>query len=63
MSKFLSPGVIAGVLSFAAVLSSLLGKPALSAFLSDPTTAAHVTTAAGAIGAIVAGALSGVKSS
>ncbi|RVU17512.1 hypothetical protein [Methylobacterium oryzihabitans] len=61
MRKILTPGVVAGLLAAGAVAAGLAGRPALAAFLSDPDTAAHVVTAAGAIGALVAGALQGVR--
>ncbi|ACL62048.1 hypothetical protein [Methylobacterium nodulans] len=62
MTKFLTPGVVTGLLSAAAIGASLAGKPALAAFLTDPSTAANVLAALGAIGALAAGLLKGVRS-
>ncbi|MFE1599942.1 hypothetical protein [Methylobacterium sp. ID0610] len=62
MTKYLTPGVVAGLLSAAAVGAGLAGKPALAAFLNDPSTAANLLSAAGAVGALVAGVLKGVRS-
>ncbi|ACL61346.1 hypothetical protein [Methylobacterium nodulans] len=62
MTKFLTPGVVTGLLSAAAIGASLAGKPTLAAFLTDPSTAANVLAALGAIGALAAGLLKGVRS-
>ncbi|GJD92502.1 MULTISPECIES: hypothetical protein [Methylobacterium] len=61
MMKFVTPGVVAGVLTMAGVLSVAVGKPALGAFLSDPATAATVTAVVSGVGALLAGVLQGVK--
>ena len=63
MTKYLTPGVITGVLTAAAAVASFMGQDTLAAFFGDPTTAANVTQAVTAIGAIIAGFLSGVKPS
>lgn len=61
MTKFVTPGVVAGLFSMAGVLSVALGKPALGAFLGDPATAATVTQVVAGAGALVAGVLQGIK--
>jgi len=61
MRKLLTPGVIAGFLAAGAVAAGLAGKPALASYLGDPDTAAQVVTAAGAVMAIAAGILKGVR--
>jgi hypothetical protein len=61
MSKYLTPGVITGALSAAALVASFAGKPALAAFLSDPATVQNVLAVVGTVGTLVAGALSGIK--
>lgn len=61
MIQFVTPGVVAGLLSMAGILSVALGKPALGAFLSDPGTASTVTSVVGGVGALVAGVLQGVR--
>lgn len=59
MSKILAPGMIAGVLAMAGGLSVAFGKPALGAFLSDPSTAVAATAlVSGAVG-LVAGVMRG----
>jgi hypothetical protein len=63
ISKFITPGTVAGVLSFAAVISTLMGKPALAAVFSDPATATQITLVAGGIGALAAGVLKGIHGS
>ncbi|ACL57035.1 hypothetical protein [Methylobacterium nodulans] len=60
MTKFLTPGVVTGLLSGAAIGVSLAGKPALSAFLNAPSTAVNALAALGAVGALAAGLLKGV---
>jgi hypothetical protein len=60
MSKYITSGTVTAALSVAAILAGAFGKPALAAFLNDPTTAQITLTAAGAIGTFVAGVLKGV---
>lgn len=61
MRKVLTPGIIAGLLAAGAVAAGIAGKPALAAYLADPDTAAQAVTAAGAVMALVAGALKGIR--
>ncbi|MBV8564594.1 MAG: hypothetical protein JO163_08745 [Methylobacteriaceae bacterium] len=60
MSSLLTPGTIAGMLSFAGALSVAFRQPAFGAFLSDPTTAASATAVCSGIAALVAGGLKGL---
>ena len=61
MPKFLTAGSVAGLLGLGAALSIAFGKPALGAFLSDPSTATTVTAVATGLVALVAGVLKGVE--
>ncbi|ACA20257.1 hypothetical protein M446_5980 [Methylobacterium sp. 4-46] len=61
MTKILTPGVVTGLLSAAAVAASLAGRPALAAFFQDPGTAANVLALLGAAGALAAGFLKGAR--
>lgn len=58
--SMLTPGTITGILSFIGAITVALGKPALGAFLSDPTTAATLTGVISGAMALVAGAMTGV---
>lgn len=58
--KYVTPGTVTAVLSLAAMLAAVFGKPALSTFFNDPTTAQAVIGAVGAVGTLVAGILKGV---
>ncbi|MGY2050784.1 hypothetical protein [Methylobacterium sp. JK268] len=62
MTKFLTPGVVTGMLSAASVGAGLAGRPALAAYLDDPSTAANLLALLGAAGALAAGFLKGVRS-
>lgn len=61
MSKYVTLGTVSGVLAIAAVLAGAFGKPALQAFLSDPSTAQTVLTGLGAVLTLVAGVSQGIK--
>lgn len=60
MTALLTPGTITGACSLLAALSVLIGKPALGAFFSDPSTATAMTTVAGGAAGLVAGVLKGI---
>ena len=60
MSKFLTPGVIVGLLALAAGLSEAAGYPAAAAVIRDPATASFVTSVASAALGALAGGLAGV---
>jgi len=59
--KYVTPGTVTAVLSIAAVLSGVFGKPALAHFFDDPTTSQAVLVVIGNVGTLVAGLLAGVK--
>ena len=61
MSKYVTHGTVAGVLSFLAVVASAFGKPVLSAYLSNPDAVAEILQAFGAFGAIYAGVSKGIE--
>lgn len=61
MTKYLTPGTVAALLSVAAIVAGAFGKSALATFLNDPSTTQTVLTLAGAVGTLVAGILNGVK--
>lgn len=61
MSRFLTKGMVAGLLACAAGLSIAFGKPALGAFLADENTAATVTAVAAGLASLAAGVLEGVR--
>lgn len=60
MNSFITPGTVAGILSFAAALAAMLGKPALAAFFSDPATAAQLIALIGAALGLYAGFARGI---
>jgi hypothetical protein len=60
ISKYVTKGTVTAVLSVAAIAAGAFGKAGLAAFFSDPGTAGGILTVVGGIGALVAGALSGV---
>jgi hypothetical protein len=55
----LTSGIIVGLLAAISAASVALGKPALSVFLSDPTTATTVTSVVTGILSLAAGFLKG----
>lgn len=59
--SLVTPGVIGGILAFLGTITIAIGKPALGAFLSDPSTAQTVTAVVTGAIALVAGAAAGVK--
>jgi hypothetical protein len=61
MSKFLTVGVVTGVLGFAATVSSLFGFDALAGVLNDPATAATIQQAIGLALQLAAAFMGGVK--
>ncbi|ACL55602.1 hypothetical protein [Methylobacterium nodulans] len=61
MTKFLTPGVVAGALTFGAAVAMAAGKPALAAILNDPATASTATNILIGAGALLAGYLRGGK--
>lgn len=61
MMKYVSTGSVTGILSALALLAGLYGKPALQVFLADPATTQMVLQLLGAVGALVAGFLQGIK--
>lgn len=62
MPSFVTPGTIASLLSVAGIVSMAVGKPAMAAFLNDPTTAQTVTAVVSGGFSIAAGVLRGIKS-
>lgn len=61
MSKYLTLGNIAALLSVAAIIAGAFGKGALASFLNNPDTAQTILTVLGSIGTLVAGASKGVS--
>jgi hypothetical protein len=61
VSKFLTAGVIAGLFSLAGAVLQASGHPALGAFVSDPQTAATLSSVLNGALALAAGALAGIK--
>jgi uncharacterized protein (DUF3084 family) len=61
MDRFLTPGVLGGLLAIASASATAAGKPALGVFLSDPQTAATVSTVLTGILALAAGLAPGLK--
>jgi hypothetical protein len=60
MQNLLTPGVITGFLACAAALAGIFGRPALAAFLADPSTAELLLAVISGVLALAAGALRGV---
>lgn len=60
MTKFLTPGVIVGVLTVLATLAGFLGKSELATFLGSPEAANAVNAVVSSVGALLAGILSGL---
>lgn len=60
MSKFLTLGVVTGVLGFIATVSSLFGLDALAGILNDPETAATIQKGIGLAMQLAAAFMSGV---
>jgi preprotein translocase subunit SecD len=61
MQKYITPGTVAGVLGFAAVLAGMVGKPELAGWFSDPNTAGNILGFFGGISALVAGFMKGIN--
>jgi hypothetical protein len=61
MPSFITSGAIAGVFSIFGALSIAVGKPALGAFFSDPTTATTFTAVITGGTGFAAGLLKGIK--
>lgn len=61
MSKYITKGTIAGLLTLAGAVSIALHKPVLAAFLNDPTTAAQLTAVLIGASGLAAGFLKGVE--
>jgi len=62
MSKYVTHGTVAGVLSFLAVIASAFGKPVLASYFSNPDAVAEILQAFGAFGSIYAGVSKGIES-
>lgn len=56
-----TPGVLAAVLTVAALVATALGKTGLATFLGSPEAATAVQGAIASVGALVAGVLGGVN--
>lgn len=61
MNRFLTTGVLSGILAIASASATAAGKPALGVFLSDPQTAATASTVMTGLLALIAGFSQGVK--
>jgi hypothetical protein len=61
MQNLLTPGVVMGLLACAAALAGIFGRPALAAFLADPSTAELLLAVISGVLALAAGALRGVN--
>ena len=61
MSKYITHGTVAGVLSFLAVLASAFGKPVLATYLSNPEAVTEILQAFSAFGAVYAGVSKGIE--
>lgn len=61
MAFQISSGVVAAILTVAAMGASLAGKSQLAAFLGSPDAATAVTAIVGSVGTIVAGVMQGIK--
>ena len=61
MTKYLTPGVIAGLLTVGATVAGFLGKAELSAFLGSAEAANAFNAIVSGVGALIAGVLSGLK--
>jgi hypothetical protein len=60
MTKFLTPGILTGILACAAALAGAFGRPALAAFLAEPQTAETLLGIVSGTLALAAGAMRGV---
>jgi uncharacterized membrane protein YfcA len=61
MSKYITAGSITGVLSVLATIAGILHYSPLQAVLSDPNTAAAITTIIGVVGSAVSAFMVGNK--
>ena len=59
--KFVTPGVIAALLTVAALVATSLGKAELAAFIGSPDAATAVQTLVVSVGTLVSGVLKGLE--
>lgn len=59
--KYITPGTITGLLTVAAAIAGAFGKSELASFLGSEQTSQTIGTVIMGVGALVAGALGGVK--
>jgi len=61
MSKYITHGTVAGVLSFLAVVATAFGKPVLASYFSNPDAVTEILQAFSAFGAVYAGVSKGIE--